>query len=50
VAPFALEERGEVEVKGKGRLRTWLLLGRRLAAQPRGARAPQAGAKSSETF
>lgn len=28
---FALEERGEVEVKGKGRLRTWFLLGRKRA-------------------
>jgi class 3 adenylate cyclase len=26
---FHLEERGEVEVKGKGHLRTWLLLGRK---------------------
>jgi class 3 adenylate cyclase len=30
-AQFDLEERGEVEVKGKGRLRTWLLLGRKPA-------------------
>ena len=29
VAQFDLEARGEVEVKGKGRLRTWLLLGRK---------------------
>lgn len=28
-AQFDLEARGEVEVKGKGRLRTWLLLGRK---------------------
>ncbi len=28
-AEFDLENRGEVEVKGKGRLRTWLLLGRK---------------------
>jgi adenylate cyclase len=28
-APFELEARGEVEVKGKGRLRTWFLLGRK---------------------
>jgi len=26
---FDFEERGEIEVKGKGRLRTWLLLGRK---------------------
>jgi len=28
-AEFELKERGEVEVKGKGRLKTWLLLGRK---------------------
>jgi hypothetical protein len=28
-AQFDLEARGEVEVKGKGRLRTWFLLGRK---------------------
>ncbi len=28
-AQFDLEERGEVEVKGKGRLRTWFLVGRK---------------------
>jgi adenylate cyclase len=31
-AQFAFEERGEVEVKGKGRLRTWLLVGRKPAS------------------
>jgi class 3 adenylate cyclase len=33
---FELEARGEVEVKGKGRLRTWLLVGRK-AASPNSA-------------
>jgi class 3 adenylate cyclase len=33
---FDLEERGEVEVKGKGRLRTWFLLGRKAAGDPAG--------------
>ena len=31
---FDLVERGEVEVKGKGRLHTWLLLGRKTALVP----------------
>jgi hypothetical protein len=31
---FDLTERGEVEVKGKGRLRTWLLLGRKTTLVP----------------
>ena len=31
---FALEERGEVDVKGKGVMRTWYLLGRKPVAQP----------------
>lgn len=31
---FVLEERGEVEVKGKGMMRTWLLVGRRPADEP----------------
>ena len=31
---FDLEERGEVEVKGKGRLHTWLLIGRKPVAAP----------------
>jgi class 3 adenylate cyclase len=31
---FDLTERGEVEVKGKGRLHTWLLLGRKTAQVP----------------
>jgi adenylate cyclase len=33
-AAYRFEERGEVEVKGKGRLRTYLLIGRRLAPAP----------------
>jgi class 3 adenylate cyclase len=31
-AQFDFEERGEVEIKGKGRLRTWLLVGRKSSA------------------
>jgi adenylate cyclase len=33
---FVLEERGEVDVKGKGVMRTWYLLGRKPVAQPSG--------------
>lgn len=29
---FDLTPRGEIEVKGKGRLRTWLLVGRKAAS------------------
>ena len=36
---FELEERGEVEIKGKGRLRTWFLNGRKAALETGDSRA-----------
>jgi adenylate cyclase len=36
---FVLEERGEVDVKGKGVMRTWYLMGRKPDAGPGGVRA-----------
>ena len=50
---FVLEERGEVDVKGKGVMRTWYLLGRKPAAQPSdhapAALPDQPGARTSAT-
>jgi adenylate cyclase len=33
---FILEERGDVDIKGKGVMHTWYLVGRKPAAQPSG--------------
>ncbi|ORW75271.1 adenylate/guanylate cyclase domain-containing protein [Mycobacterium saskatchewanense] len=38
---FLLQERGLIEVKGKGLMRTWYLLGRKPAEEPRGALADE---------
>ncbi|MFY7997019.1 MAG: hypothetical protein ACOVSW_00290 [Candidatus Kapaibacteriota bacterium] len=35
---FAFEERGEMEIKGKGVMRTWFLTGSTIAAHPKSDR------------
>jgi adenylate cyclase len=46
---FVLEERGEVEVKGKGAMRTWLLVDRKSAAElPQTEESPMSGDLSGE--